>query len=45
MTAAMDAGFARIGTIILGAGVEGMSYVDSVNAMADGYLQFLDDFQ
>ena len=45
MVAAMDAGLARIGTVLLGAGVGGMSYINSVNAMADGYFQFLDDFQ
>ena len=45
MSAAMDAGLARIGTVLLGAGVGGMSYINSVNAMADGYFQFLDDFQ
>jgi O-acetyl-ADP-ribose deacetylase (regulator of RNase III) len=45
MKAAMDAGLARIGTVLLGAGVGGMTYTKSVNAMADGYFQFLDDHQ
>lgn len=45
MLAAMNVGLARIGTVILGAGVGGMSYMASVGAMAEGYFQFLDEYQ
>ena len=45
MVEAMNAGLSRIGTVLLGAGVGGMNYVVAVNAMAEGYFQFLDDYQ
>lgn len=45
MVAAMGAGLTRIGTVLLGAGVGGMTYINSVKAMADGYFQFLDEYQ
>ena len=45
MLSAMNAGLVRIGTVLLGSGVGGMSYMNSVSAMADGYFQFLDEYQ
>ncbi len=45
MVEAMNSGVTRIGTVLLGAGVGGMNYMVSVNAMAEGYFKFLDEYQ
>lgn len=45
MVAAMQNSISRVGTVLLGAGVGGLNYIASVNAMANGYFQFLDEFQ
>ncbi|MDA9224711.1 hypothetical protein N9P17_07385 [Tateyamaria sp.] len=42
---AMTAGLSRVGTVLLGAGVGGLNYMKSVDAMAEGYFQFLDEYQ
>jgi len=41
----MTAGLSRVGTVLLGAGVGGLNYMRSVDAMAEGYFQFLDEYQ
>lgn len=45
MIASLNAGLRRIGTVLLGAGVGGLNYMESVNAMSEGYFRFLDEYQ
>jgi len=45
MIVSLNAGLRRIGTVLLGAGVGGLNYMESVNAMSEGYFRFLDEYQ
>jgi O-acetyl-ADP-ribose deacetylase (regulator of RNase III) len=45
MREATNFGVQRIGTVLLGAGVGGINYLKVVEAMAEGYFEYLDEFE
>jgi O-acetyl-ADP-ribose deacetylase (regulator of RNase III) len=45
MKAAVEQSILRVGTVLLGAGVGGINYMNVIEAMSEGYFDFLDEYQ
>jgi O-acetyl-ADP-ribose deacetylase (regulator of RNase III) len=45
MLEAYGIGVKNVGTVVLGAGVGGVNYLSAIEAMSEGYFDFLDDHQ